>query len=290
MGVAVIIPVYNASAYLEEAVASCLIQREVEEIVLVDDASTDNSPAIAEQLARNHPNIKFLSMPDSMRRGPAAARNRGIAACTSEFIAFLDADDVYLENRFSHALQFLKNHPDFDAYYVASELFTEDLGQSLGLKHMWKPVQPEQLFRELLLGRSGHFHTSGILLRRSALTKSGNFNETLRWHQDTELWLRLAFHCRLAGQVGEPPLAKIRQHGKNHSQNAHRKSRVWLWESALNYFKTQKTGAYNWYLLLLRLGIDSFKPPQKKEYLALIPLLFRYPLYFWIWLKKWIQE
>lgn len=290
MSIAVIIPFYNAYAFLEEAVQSCLQQKEVTEILLVNDHSTDKSQELAKGLASQYPTIRLLTMPGEAPKGPGAARNLGIQHSKSEYVAFLDADDVYTAQRFTKALTYLEQNPDLDGYYVPTALYDIKLKEFLERKGIWVGLTPEDVYRELLLGRSGHFNTPGILLRSSVFQKTGHFNEKLLWHQDTEFWLRLAFHCRLAGDPEGPALAKIRQHPANHSQEAGMDSRILLWKTVLNYFKTQKTGAYIWYLLLLRLGMESYQHPKKKEYFTLLPLFFRYPQYFWIWFRKWIHH
>lgn len=290
MSIAVIIPFHNAYPFLEKAVQSCLQQKEVAEILLVNDHSTDKSQELAKGLACQYPTIRLLTMPGEAPKGPGAARNLGIQHSRSEFIAFLDADDVYTAQRFTKALTYLEQNPDLDGYYVPTALYDVQLKELLERKGIWSDIPPEALFVELILGRSGHFNTPGILLRSSVFQKTGYFNEKLLWHQDTEFWLRVAFHCLLAGDPEGPELAKIRQHPANHSHEAGMDSRILLWKTVLNYFKTQKTGAYIWYLLLLRLGMESYRHTMKKEYFTLLPLFFRYPQYFWIWFRKWIHH
>ena len=290
MSIAVIIPFYKAYAFLEEAVQSCLQQREVAEILLINDHSTDQSPEIAVRLANQHPIIRVLATKGENPLGPGAARNLGIKACQSEFLAFLDADDVYLAQRFRDSLSYLQANPDVEGYYVATEKRSADLSTSLGFKRIRTEVEPKQLLVALIIGKHGFFHTSGILLRRSVFRKAGYFNEALRWHQDTEFFLRLSFFCCLKGQVEGPPLVYNRQHSGNHSKLSDRASSMLLWQSSLLFFNKQKTGPYLWYLLLLRLAIVKYNLPTKRAYLGLIPLFFRYPQYFWIWLRKWIVE
>ncbi len=96
--VSVIVPVFNAARTLPAAIASVRAQTFAEwEIVLVDDASTDASPALIEALALGDPRIRSAHLPLNM--GPAAARNRGLELARGRWIALLDADDAFLADR-----------------------------------------------------------------------------------------------------------------------------------------------------------------------------------------------
>src|SRR5258708_5666161 len=94
MRYSVVIPTYNRCRMLSEAVASVLRQADPAiEIVVVDDGSSDGT---ADMLARDYPQVRAIFQAN---QGPAAARNRGIAASTGEWIAFLDSDDIWLGNK-----------------------------------------------------------------------------------------------------------------------------------------------------------------------------------------------
>ncbi|MGL4767999.1 MAG: glycosyltransferase family 2 protein [Formosimonas sp.] len=107
--IAVIVPCYNALATVERAVHSCLLQPEVSEIVLVDDASTDGTLGVLEGLAAQYAHVKLLRMPHNS--GAAMARNWGALHCEADFLAFLDADDEYLPDAFGFAMRALEAHP-----------------------------------------------------------------------------------------------------------------------------------------------------------------------------------
>ena len=101
--VSVVIPAFNAEATIERAIASVCRQTEKRlEIIVVDDASSDRTPAIVAETAKSDPRIRLLRQPANA--GPAAARNRGIAAAKGEWIALLDADDSYLPERLAKLL------------------------------------------------------------------------------------------------------------------------------------------------------------------------------------------
>ncbi len=101
--VSVIIPAFNAEATIEWAIASACRQTERKlELIVVDDASCDQTSAIVAEAAKSDTRIRLLRQPANA--GPAAARNRGIAAARGEWIALLDADDSYLPDRLAKLL------------------------------------------------------------------------------------------------------------------------------------------------------------------------------------------
>jgi glycosyltransferase involved in cell wall biosynthesis len=119
--ISVIIPVYNGAAFLEEAVESIRRQKvPVGEIVVVDDGSTDESVAIASRLGSD---IRILSQANA---GPAAARNRGIEMARHDVIAFLDADDLWPDDKLELQLPLLLEDPSVDMVLGLLEYFRED--------------------------------------------------------------------------------------------------------------------------------------------------------------------
>lgn len=106
--ISVIIPVYNAAEFLEKAVKSAAYFDEVKEIILAEDQSTDHSLEICRRLVSEIPKVKLFQHPNGENRGAGASRNLGIDHATSDFIAFLDADDYYLPNRFDAEKTFLQ--------------------------------------------------------------------------------------------------------------------------------------------------------------------------------------
>ncbi|GAF72464.1 unnamed protein product, partial [marine sediment metagenome] len=101
MDVSVIIPVYNAERFVREAVESALAQEETAEIILVEDGSPDNCWDICQLLAVQHAKITAIRHADRKNHGAGASRNLGIRNSHCEYVAFLDADDLYLPNRFA---------------------------------------------------------------------------------------------------------------------------------------------------------------------------------------------
>jgi glycosyltransferase involved in cell wall biosynthesis len=111
--VSVVIIFLNEERYLRDAVGSVLSQDYAKwELLLVDDGSTDGSAAIAEEYTRSDDRIRFLTHPGGENRGMSASRNLGLANARGEYVAFLDADDVYLPTRLSRHVEVLQKYPD----------------------------------------------------------------------------------------------------------------------------------------------------------------------------------
>jgi glycosyltransferase involved in cell wall biosynthesis len=218
LSVSVVIPVYNAQEYLRTAVESLYSIEEVNEILLVEDGSTDSSLLLCKTLSVENDKIKVLQHHDQKNKGAAASRNFGIRHSKSDYISFLDADDYYLPHRFKNDKKIFSLYEDADGVYGCSEeKFESDKAAELFFMNrdrvitaMTEIIPPENLFKSLIFGGNGEFHTSTITLRKSAFYKAGFFNEKIRYVEDTEMWLRLSLKCRLyCGTISEPQAIRV---------------------------------------------------------------------------------
>lgn len=229
--VSVIIPLYNAEEYIGKALESCLQFVEVSEVIVVDDAYPDRAKNMVEEMATNEPRIKLFTHPGHTNKGAGASRNLGIEKASGDFIAFLDADDYYLPNRFEAEKKLFEDSKVDGVYGATGVHFYTETARAVFMKefHTTAPEQflttlsgtvpPEDLFDELWHFKrnfNGYFHLDALTLRREALLKLPYFFlENLRLHQDTEFIRRLAYHCRLySGSVAEP-VAKRGMHEEN---------------------------------------------------------------------------
>ncbi|MDZ7379584.1 MAG: glycosyltransferase family 2 protein [candidate division KSB1 bacterium] len=225
MQVSVVIPVYNAAAYVREAVESALAQPEVAEVVLVEDGSLDNSLAVCQSLVTESPKVRLYQHPEGQNLGAAASRNLAILKSTSEYVAFLDADDFYLPQRFPVASALFKADPRLDGVYEAVGTHIEDeasaqrwvkSGRPLHqLTTIRKRLPSEGLFAALVRGDVGSIHLDGLTVRRSLLEKCGLFDEHLRLHQDSALLFKMAALGRLAPGRLDEAVAMRRIHSQN---------------------------------------------------------------------------
>jgi glycosyltransferase involved in cell wall biosynthesis len=219
--VSVITPVFNASLFLEKAIKSVLIQSEVSELILIDDGSTDNSWEIIQAWRQKDNRIVTLQHPDKQNHGRSATRNLGIKKATGNFIAFLDADDFYLENRFKNDIRLLEKDLTLDGIYNAIGAFVYDdftgkISDSIRLTTIKERVGPDELYLYMNpLGSKGWFSGDGLTVRKDIFDKVGLFNEYLPVGEDTELWCKMALKTRLGPGIIDEPVAMRGLHGSN---------------------------------------------------------------------------
>jgi glycosyltransferase involved in cell wall biosynthesis len=223
--ISVIIPVYNASRFVEIAVNSAMIQPEVSKIILIEDGSVDGSLSVCQKLAA-HPNsrINLYSHPGNSNQGPGASRNLGLSKVETPFIAFLDADDFYLENRFRGDLSILESDSNIDGVYNAIGVKVYDDSEIErvrdNLTTITHRLSPSSLFDEMSpIGSSGYFSGNGLTVRRSVFEKVGYFDTTLELSQDTHMWMKMAAKLTLVPGLIEKPVAMRGVHGTNRVKN-----------------------------------------------------------------------
>jgi len=186
--VAVIIPTCNRSTYLKRAIESVCAQTYTDfEIIVVDDASTDDTPEVVAQF-RDKP-IKYIRHAE--RKGGSAARNTGITHSQSEYIAFLDDDDEWLPEKLARQVSVL-DAGDNSLGGVCTGHFNVD-DKSGTITGEWIPSHRGNLSREIL-ETNCLSTTSSLLLKKEAFEKAGLFDEHLKSFQDYDMWVRIAQH------------------------------------------------------------------------------------------------
>ena len=177
--VSTVIPAYNRSAMLAEAVASVLAQthRPIE-IIISDDGSTDDTPAVADLLVSDHPGVvRYVRNPN---RGPGPAREAGRQLARGEFIQYLDSDDRLLPTKFELQVAALRANPDCGIAYGMTRL-VDETGKQLAAPFKWTGKRIGTLFPGLLVDRWWCTHTP--LYRRSVTDAIGPWRD-LRYSQD----------------------------------------------------------------------------------------------------------
>ena len=202
--VSVILPVFNAEAYVGEALASIVAQtyRNFEAIV-IDDGSHDHSLRIIRQHVGNDPRFVIVSRPN---RGLVETCNEGMELAKGEIIFRMDADDAAHPDRFARQLSFLEAHPDCVAVGTRVMLADDSMMPILEAhKHLTHAV----IDAENMEGRSAICHPS-VAIRRDALLAIGGYRKEFEWAEDLDLFLRLAE----VGQLANLPdvLLTYRQH------------------------------------------------------------------------------
>lgn len=225
--VSVIIPVYNAAAFLEKAVQSALQLEEVQEILLIEDKSTDNSLEICKKLVAENPKIKLFQHADQGNHGAGATRNLGLEKASQEFIAFLDADDYFLPNRFDAEKELFKNEKIEGVFGAIGTEFLSEKGK-LEFEEKFKnntltTVNHHAEGNDIFLGLIGidesfghFFHLNSLTVRTVSLRKNQlKFNENLRVHQDSDFIIKLSYHCHLKSGIIEKAIAIRGVHDDN---------------------------------------------------------------------------
>ncbi|HEY8351171.1 MAG TPA: glycosyltransferase family 2 protein [Sphingomonadales bacterium] len=191
--VSVVIPVFNAARTIERALASVFRQTFTDyEVILVDDGSSDGSVARIEEVLdaageARRARCRVIRLPQN--QGAAAARNAGIKAAQGEFVAFLDADDEWLEDKLARQIA------AFDAAgdAVVGGCNAEWRGVSGKFSHHLEDgpvVTGRDAWKALL--KSCYLSTPCVIARRDALEAAGGFDPALPVGEDQDLWFRLA--------------------------------------------------------------------------------------------------
>ena len=241
MQISVIIPVYNAEKYVINAVESALAQPEVGEVVLVEDKSPDNSLIICQDLEKEYEKVRLLRHPDANNHGAGATRNLGIKNAKFDYIAFLDADDFYLPERFKIAQELFEAYDDIDGVYEATGVHFHNpqaerkllSGKVKPLMTMKAGLNAEHLFEVLARGKSGFFHLDGLVVKRNLFECCGFFFEHLKLHQDTAIIIQMSVYGKLIPGQLDKPVAMRGIHDQNRilsDYNAYQ-TRLLLWQT-----------------------------------------------------------
>jgi glycosyltransferase involved in cell wall biosynthesis len=216
----------DAARFLEEAVISVLVQTYAHwELLLVDDGSTDGSSEIAHAFATRHPDrIRYLEHPGHANRGMSASRNLGIRHARGEYIALLDADDVWESEKLAQQVALLEAHPEAGLVYGAPLYWYGWTGDPADARRDRSPElpvpagtvvhPPELTLRSYPLGPGSAPCPSDLLFRRSVAERVGGFEE--RFHGIYALYEDQAFLAKVCLTapvlVTDDVVAHYRQH------------------------------------------------------------------------------
>lgn len=205
--VSTIIPAYNAAPFVAKAIEGALAQAISQEIIVVDDGSTDATAAVVESYGTR---VRLIRQENA---GVSAARNRGIETAVGRFVAFLDADDVWHPQKLSRQLQLFQDDPELGTVicdemhisidgsivqpsFLASRSFFDQL-----------PVCAARLATPVaFLVTESFFPTSSVVVRSDLMRRAGMFDTSLSIVEDRDMWLRLAF----LAPVGIVPIVLLR--------------------------------------------------------------------------------
>lgn len=204
--VSVVIPVFDAGKLLGEALRSVRRQGElIGELIVVNDGSTDD---VEREIAPFRADVRYVAQLNS---GPAAARNRGIALARHEYLAFLDADDLWRDGAISRAVQLLDTRRDAAGVHGLTQLITHSPGEGSEVPspvgHAWRSPQ---------LG--------SLLVRRSLFQRLGQLETSLRHGEDLD-WIIRARETDLLLAPLEEVMLLYRIHARNMTRGASARER-----------------------------------------------------------------
>lgn len=206
----VVIPAYQAAAWLPAALASVLAQDPPPfEVVVVDDGSTDDTPAV---LAAHADRVRAFHQPNG---GEAAARNRGVHEARGDYVVYLDADDEFLPGRLAALHAALDADPGLDIVTTDAWICVDgtDVGRIYGAHHPFcTDDQPTEILRR-------NFVFGHAAARRTKIVEVGGYDTSLRHACDWDIWLRM---IRAGSRVGFVPEPLSRNHRHAESLSADR--------------------------------------------------------------------
>ena len=199
--VSVVIPLFNKEKYISSTLKSVIAQdyKNVE-LILIDDGSTDKGYSVACKLLEdNKSRFSRVVTISTVNQGQTAARNQGIHQCYGQYIAFLDADDVWVYSKLSKQIEFLEANPEIDMVLCNYFMLTESKSRTKAVS--LESVQQKVVLWLLTTGYGGLIESTG-LVRKSALRRVGSFNANLEMCGGLDMAFRFSSLAK-AGCVGE---------------------------------------------------------------------------------------
>jgi glycosyltransferase involved in cell wall biosynthesis len=193
LSLTVVLPNYNHSRFLRKSLGSLLHQtRPPDELIVVDDASTDDSVAIIQDVISASPSVKLVR--NTKNSGAVASMNKGLSMAAGDIVFFAAADDIYYPRLFEVGLTMLEEHPQAALFSALSDIidaFGANKGRFLSPKPLTSRgfLDPQAVLREMLRD-DGWFMGNTVLYRRFALLAAGRFDEKLGAFTD-------GYACRL---------------------------------------------------------------------------------------------
>ena len=200
----VVIPAYNVETYIGRAIESVLVQsRRPEEIIVVDDGSTDGTAGVIQGYGSD---VRYIYQE---KAGASIARNRGIEETSSEWIAFLDADDEWLPEKLKAQMALMERNPDLVwsyTNYIVKQVSDGSEKLSHRSDEIIRLLAGKEYFEDYLQAYliGAPTSTITIVVRRDVLKEAGMFLPGQKWAQDADLAHRIAYRWPRIGYINEP--------------------------------------------------------------------------------------
>lgn len=193
--ISVVVPVYNGEKYIKRTLDSIFHQTMLPyEVIMVDDGSVDNSSLVIQEYFDTHKKaITQVKLINQKNQGAGAARNTGIKNSTGNWIAFLDSDDIWDENKIKYTYETIKKHPkammvSHNMYVVTDDDYESKTYAELHKKYNKKTPLFTQLYYLPFLP------TPCVTLKRNLVDKAGLFDISLPSCQDWDMWLKCSLY------------------------------------------------------------------------------------------------
>lgn len=251
--VSVIIPMYNAENTITECLNSVLSQTYKDfEVIIIDDGSTDRSYKIVKNYITNN-NIQNLKLLKQINQGPGIARNRGIKNSKGKYIAFLDADDIWRNNKLETQMRYLQEDTNLK---MIGSLTNNNISEK-------EPKIEYVSFRKLLFNNV--FTTSTVIIKKDILDKKNIIGFKSTWSEDYFLWLQIV-RCHKAALLRSPLVIYgnykrcFGKSGLSAKLIEMEKGELWNYRELFknNYYNSHKIINFMWYILLYCYSILKF--------------------------------
>ena len=223
--VSVVIPCYNYGRFLSSCVSSVVTQQGVlTRVLIIDDASQDDSVVIAAKLAAEHPNVEVIA--HEVNRGHIATYNEGLLNwATGDYVTLLSADDELPPGSLERSVRLMESHPEVGMVYGGIDEFGE--GSTSSLTRTRRPSEIVYPGRSWLRKRCREavnvVPTPGTVLRMGVQRTVGGYNPLLTHAGDFDMWLRVALVADI-GYISGPPQGRYRLHGSSMSSEVYQES------------------------------------------------------------------
>jgi glycosyltransferase involved in cell wall biosynthesis len=187
--ISVIIPTYNCEKYISEAIGSVLLQTCTDyEIIVIDDGSTDKTRDIVKN---KFPEVRYFYISN---QGVSRARNYGIRRALGEYIAFLDADDLWLPEKLEKQLKLFQSDQELALIFTEERIFDTN-GFMDGKISKKKRLMKGDVVKNIFL--FSNVTTSTVMVKRHVFQETGYFEENLKAAEDDNMWMRIALKFRI---------------------------------------------------------------------------------------------
>ena len=233
--VSVILPTYNCAHFLSESVGSILLQTyNPYEVIVVDDGSTDNTKEVLNPFMHR---IKYIKL--EQNKGLPAARNIGIQSAQGKYIAFIDADDLWLPEKLQTDIEYFGKHPDISMIY-SKHMNIDDKGRVLD--GCTKKRLPSGNIFIQLFSEQNFIIPSSVVVQKEVFETTGLFDEQLFNCQDWDMWLRIAFYFKVAGINKQLVKYRHNPHSLSKNRNNVLKYQKQVIDKTYNTFKDRACG------------------------------------------------